>query len=80
MFQIDPNTIYTAGDLAELSGFSSATVYSWFKDGLRHRGGAKEKSTTGRAILEYFEKDVESEEEAIDIKLAKKLKEAGIAI
>ena len=82
MFKIDPNTIYLANDLVKLTGFSKPTVYKWFKDGLKHYNGAGGMAATGRALLEFFERDVnefnrEQNQELPDIVL-KRMKKAGV--
>lgn len=76
MFEINPNAIYTAKDLAEVTGKDISTVYRMFENGLAHNG--RTKTTTGRAILAYHEREVVSSEEAIDLNLAKRIKKAGI--
>lgn len=76
MFTVDPNTIYTAKDLVELSPYTEATIYNWFKTGLKHKGTKTTKTTTGRALLEYFESEAE-DPNAIDPKVLERLRKAG---
>lgn len=69
MFSIDPNAVYSKKDLIEVTQMSHNTISKWFKSGLKHR----ERYTTGRAILEYFEENQEEILNYIDPKLQKKL-------
>ncbi len=51
MFSIDPNAVYSKKDLIEVTQMSHNTIDKWYKSGLKHR----ERYTTGRALLDYFE-------------------------
>lgn len=85
MFEINPNAIYLANDLADLTGFSKPTIYKWFKDGLKHYNGAGGMAATGRALLDFFETQVENEavsesdkEQKLPPKVLMRMKKAGV--
>jgi len=73
VFKVEENEIFTKPTLAERSGLSYNTVASWFEDGLKHNGGR----TTGRAVLEYFERDTveKVEEDPLSKRLREKVNE-----
>lgn len=69
MQKIEPNAVYTKSSLAKTLGKSYNTVSSWWGKGLKHKG----RYTTGRAVLDFFESDIENEAEEVNLKLERKL-------
>lgn len=81
LFEVNPNGIYCAKDLTEISGFGKSTIYEWFKSGLVHFDAPGGKATTGRAILNFFEqqsnKDEQPSIEELPLKVQMRLDKAG---
>lgn len=69
MFKIEPSAIYSKKDLIEVTQMSHNTIDKWYKNGLKHR----ERYTTGRALLDYFEQEICEQVECVDLKLQRKL-------
>ncbi|WZL82652.1 hypothetical protein QBE53_05950 [Vallitaleaceae bacterium 9-2] len=62
MISIDPNGLYSAKDLSELFEVVDKNIYPFMKK-VKHSKGPGGMRVTGRTLLEYFEQDVEEENE-----------------
>jgi hypothetical protein len=74
MIQINPNSLYSAKDIAELFEVSESAAYK-FIEKVPHNIGPGGKRVTGRKLLEWFD---EEQVTIINPKLAKKLKGVGL--